>query len=65
MMTIEEKINVLPLEAKKEANDFIDFLIEKAQKKEDKQWRLKMSEKSIDKIWNNPEDDVYNDLLKG
>lgn len=63
-MTIEEKINALPLEAKKEANDFIDFLLEKT-KKEDKHWHLRVSEKAIDKIWGNTEDDIYNDLLKG
>jgi len=63
-MTIEEKINALPLEAKKEANDFIDFLLEKT-KKEDKYWHLRVSEKAIDKIWDNTGDDVYNDLLEG
>ncbi len=63
MMTIEEKIKALPVEAKKEANDFIDFLLEKTQK-EDKQWHMRVSEKSIDKIWDNAEDDVYNDLLE-
>lgn len=50
MMTIEEKIKTLLPEAKKEANDFIDFLIEKTHK-EDKQWHLLVSEKAIDKIW--------------
>ena len=63
MMTIEEKIKALPPEAKKEANDFIDFLLEKIQK-EEKQWHMRVSERSIDKIWDNAEDDVYNDLLE-
>ena len=62
-MTIEEKIKALPPEAKKEANDFIDFLLEKTQK-EDKHWHMRVSENSIDKIWDNTEDDVYNELLK-
>lgn len=62
-MTIEEKIKALPPEAKKEANDFIDFLLEKTQK-EEKQWHMRVSEKSIDKIWDNAEDDVYNELLE-
>jgi len=61
-MTIEEKINILPRDAIEEVNDFVDFLIEKYQK-EEKQWHLKMSEKSLDKIWNNREDDIYNELL--
>lgn len=63
MMTIEEKINTLPEEAKAEVFDFIDFVIMKNQK-EEKLWMMKMSEKSINKIWDNPEDDVYNELLK-
>lgn len=63
MMTIEEKIKALPPEAKKEANDFIDFLLEKIQK-EEKQWHMRVSERSIDKIWDNAEDDIYNDLLE-
>jgi hypothetical protein len=64
-MTIEEKINILPPRAIEEVNDFIDFLIEKYQKEDEKQWLVKMSEKSLDKIWNNPEDDIYNELLQG
>jgi hypothetical protein len=62
MMTIEEKINALPQEVKNEVIDFIDFLMEKS-RREEKQWMLNMSEKSIDKIWGNPEDDVYSELL--
>ena len=61
-MTIEEKINILPQEIKAEIYDFIDFLIEKYHR-EEKQWFLKMSGKSLDKIWNNTEDDIYNELL--
>jgi hypothetical protein len=61
-MTIEEKINDLPQEAKKEIFDFIEFLIEKNQR-EDKEWHLKMSEISLSKIWSNPEDDIYSELL--
>ena len=63
MMTIEEKINTLPEEAKAEVFDFIDFVIMKNQK-EEKLWMMKLSEKSLNKIWDNPEDDVYNELLK-
>ena len=62
-MTIEDKINTLPEEAKAEVFDFIDFVIMKNQK-EEKLWMMKMSEKSLNKIWDNPEDDVYNELLK-
>lgn len=62
MMTIEEKINTLPREAKNEVLDFIDYLMEKS-KREEKQWMARMSGKSIDKIWDNPDDDVYSELL--
>ncbi len=61
-MTIEEKINTLPPSAIKEVNDFIDFLIEKHNRKE-KYMQLKMSEKSLDKICDNEQDDIYNELL--
>ena len=61
-MTIEEKINTLPPSAIEEVHDFIDFLIEK-NKREENQVHLKMSETSMDKIWNNEEDDIYNELL--
>jgi hypothetical protein len=61
-MTIVEKINTLPSKAVDEVNDFIDFLIEKHHK-EEKQHLLKISENSLDKIWDNDADNIYNDLL--
>ena len=64
MMTLEEKINILPQEAQAEVYDFVDFLVQKYHK-EDKQWMMRISKKSLDKIWDNPEDDIYNELLKG
>lgn len=63
MMTIEEKINSLPKEAKQEVYDFIDFIMKKNQR-EEKRWNVEIAEKAIDKIWDNTEDDVYNELLK-
>jgi hypothetical protein len=62
-MTIEEKINALPREAKNEVLDFIDYLMEKS-RRDEKQWMIKLSKKSIDKIWDNPEDDVYSEPTK-
>jgi hypothetical protein len=62
MMTIPEKVNILPGQAKDEINDFIDFLLEKYQKKE-KRHLPDISFKSLDKTWNNTEDDIYNELL--
>jgi hypothetical protein len=72
MSSIEEKLNLLPPQVKKEALDFIEFLIQKyikntstqiAESNENEYW-LKLSEKSVEKIWDNPEDEVYNELLK-
>lgn len=57
-MTLVEKINKLPSSAVKEVNDFVDFLIEKHDN-EEKKALLKVSEKSLDKIWHNSEDDIY------
>ncbi|MCD6121147.1 MAG: DUF2281 domain-containing protein [Spirochaetales bacterium] len=70
MNDLEEKILKLPEEAKKEVDDFIDFLIFKYYYRENKQsnendfW-IKASEKTLKKIWDNREDDVYNELYKG
>jgi len=70
MNDLEEKILKLPEEAKKEVDDFIDFLIFKYYHRENKQsnendfW-IKASEKTLGEIWDNQEDDVYNDLYKG
>jgi len=63
MMTVEDKINTLPKEAKEEVYDFIDFMMKKNQRDE-KRWRMETSQKSIDKIWGNAEDDIYSELLK-
>ena len=63
MISLEEKISSLPPEIKAEVNDFVDFLIEKNYK-EDTSFHPALSEKSLNKIWDNPGDDVYNELLK-
>jgi hypothetical protein len=62
-MTLQEKIDILPRHAVEEVNDFIDFLIEKYHG-EDKLWQMRLSEKSLNKIWDNPQDDAYNELLE-
>lgn len=70
MNDLEEKILKLPEEAKKEVDDFIDFLIFKyssSRNKEygDNEFWIKASEGTLKKIWDNKEDDVYNELYKG
>jgi hypothetical protein len=63
MMTVEEKINALPKEIREEVYDFIDFMMRKTDRDE-KRWRMEITQKSIDKIWDNTEDDIYGELLK-
>ena len=70
MSYIEKTIHSLPPEAKKEVIDFIEFIVKKYERKKSSnilkekiQW-LKLSEQSLNKIWNNEEDDVYSELLK-
>jgi ABC-type glycerol-3-phosphate transport system substrate-binding protein len=56
-----EKIRLLPPQRQAEVEDFVDFL---AQKEEQKLTvaAMKMSEKSFEKVWDNEEDAVYDEL---
>ena len=62
MTTLQQKIDSLPPEAKQEIFDFVDFMIEKYGKDEKKYW-LEANKQCIDRIWDNVEDDIYNELL--
>ncbi len=70
MTQIEKKIKSLPPEAQRQIIDFIDFIAKrygsitghKADQDSD-EW-LKLTEKALKNIWDNEEDNVYNDLLK-
>jgi hypothetical protein len=62
MPTLQEKIDLLPPEVKQEVFDFVDFMFEKYIK-EEKQYWTEANQRSIDKIWSNIEDDIYNELL--
>jgi Protein of unknown function (DUF2281) len=64
---IEQRIMSLPPRARREVIDFVEFLALKYQKKqeviqEDVSWK-QMSAASLGKVWDNTEDDVYNELL--
>ena len=64
---IEKIIMELPPTARREVYDFVEFLSVKYRKKaevaqENRSWK-QMSAASLDKIWDNPEDDIYNELL--
>lgn len=69
--SIDARIRSLPVAARREAIDFIEFLAQKYQKtkkssviSEKQYWQL-AAEKSVQKIWDNEDDDVYNELLEG
>ncbi len=68
MATIDERIKILPAHARQEVFDFIDFIIDRYSRgnvSEEKEYWNKLGEKSVDKIWDNEEDDIYNELYKG
>jgi hypothetical protein len=56
-----EKIKHLPPQRQAEVENFVDFLAQKDEQ-ELLQSAMKMSEKSFDKIWDNEEDAVYDNL---
>ena len=67
MSSIGERVKNLPPHARQEVIDFIDFLVDRYSKNyslKEKEYWYKLSEQSVDKIWNNEEDDIYNELLK-
>ena len=68
---LEQDISSLPPEAQTEVIDFIAFLKQKYRKKrtrmvkeETAYWQA-IGEASLRNVWDNEEDDVYNELLKG
>lgn len=70
MINLDKAINSLPLEAQRQVIDFIEFIIKKYSalpfndSLSEKYYWLKLNEEALNKIWNNEEDDVYNELLK-
>jgi len=69
-MDINQAVRTLPPGVQSEVYDFVTFLQEKyavkkpADVREDVAYWSALSEASCHNIWNNEEDDVYNDLLK-
>lgn len=66
-LNIERLVMELPPSARREVFDFVEFLSVKYRKKaeaalEDRNWK-QMSAASLDKTWDNTEDDIYNELL--
>ena len=56
------KIRTLPPEKLHEVEDFIDFLQHYSQERQLRQAAAKLSEKSFQKVWDNPEDAEYDKL---
>ena len=69
-MNLEQAVKSLPPEARKEIFDFVAFLQQKYRKrrtqtlKEDAAYWSAISEQSVRKVWDNEEDDIYNELLQ-
>ncbi len=57
-----EKIEALPAERISEVEDFVDFISVRMQDRALASAAAKASEPSFSRIWNNPEDDVYDAL---
>ena len=68
--SIEKQIEDLPAKAQREVADFVEFLSHKYRKKRkvpspaEKIYWSRIAEDSLKKIWDNEEDDIYNELLK-
>ena len=69
-MNINQAVRTLPPGIQSEVFDFVAFLQEKyavkrpADVREDAVYWTELSEASFRNVWDNEEDDVYNELLK-
>ena len=57
-----EKIQILPPEKISEVEAFVDFLQQRSERQRLTQTATKLSEVSFQKIWDNPDDAVYDKL---
>ncbi len=62
MRTLLDKLDQLPPERVAEVEDFVDFLRHKDQDRCLTQAATKVAEPSFQKIWDNPDDAVYDTL---
>ncbi len=60
--TLIEKIDSLPPERVEEVEDFVDFLRQKDQDRQLTRSAAKTAEPSLKKVWDNPDDAVYDAL---
>ncbi|WP_440615469.1 DUF2281 domain-containing protein [Cysteiniphilum sp. 6C5] len=59
---ITQKLNHLPAKYFTEVEDFIDFLHQKDSLQKVRKDFTMMSQSSFQKVWDNDEDEIYNDL---
>lgn len=59
---IIEKLRALPTEQVTEVEDFIDFLHQRYEGRGLSRAASKLSEASFQRVWDNPEDSVYDEL---
>jgi len=62
VLTLIKKIEALPAEKINEVEDFVEFLGHKGSDRLLTKAAAKLSEKSFARVWNNPEDAVYDKL---
>lgn len=60
--TLIEKIDALSPERVEEVEDFVDFLRQKDQDRQLTRAATKIAEPSLKKVWDNPDDAVYDAL---
>jgi len=57
-----DKIKALPPDHLSEVEDFVDFIVARAQNRALTRAAAAVSAPAFDKVWNNPEDDAYDAL---
>jgi hypothetical protein len=60
--TLIKKLETLPAEKINEVEDFVDFLRNKSTDRQLTRAASRIAEKSFNKVWNNPEDAIYDKL---
>lgn len=62
VQSLMEKIQILPPEKIAEVEDFVDFLQQRSERQRLTRTATKLSEVPFQKIWDNPDDAVYDKL---
>lgn len=62
IQSLMEKIQILPPEKIAEVEDFVDFLQQRSERQRLTRTATKLSEVPFQKIWDNPDDAVYDKL---